>query len=269
MRERVSCSIENHVALVTLDRADKHNALDMPMFEALSEVGDQLAGDSSIRAVVLTGAGKNFCAGIDVSLFAAATPQAMMQAMEPAGTSPANLFQRAAYVWREVPVPVICAVNGVAFGGGLQVALGADLRIAHPDARFSIMEIQWGLIPDMAITTTLARYLQADRLKELAWTGRKFDGREALELGVVSALREDPLQAANELASRIVARSPDAVRAIKQLFDAAWSLPPRDALALEARLQREILGRPNQVEAVKANVEGRAPRFANPEPGDR
>lgn len=269
MHQRVRCSVEDHVAVVTLDRADKHNALDTAMFEALAAAGDWLAGEASVRAVVVTGAGTNFCAGIDTSVFEESAPATLVEALAPVGGSPANVFQRAAYVWREVPVPVICAISGVAYGGGLQVALGADLRFARPDARFSIMEIHWGVIPDMAITTTLARYLQADRLKELAWSGRKFDGREALELGVVTALYEDPLGSALETARMIASRSPQAVRATKKLFDTAWHLPAQEALALEAALQLSVLGQRNQIEAVRANLEGRAPDFTDPGPDER
>jgi enoyl-CoA hydratase/carnithine racemase len=262
---RVLCSVEGHVAVVTLNRADKHNAVDMGMFEALATVGDRIASDPAVRAVVLHGAGANFCAGIDVAVFQGGAVGDLARSMAPAGPSPANLFQRAAYVWREVPVPVICAVTGIAYGAGLQIALGADLRFARPDARFSVMEIKWGLIPDMAITTTLHRLLPADKLKELVWTGRVFDGEEAARLGVVTALHEDPLGQARALAAEIVTRSPDAIRADKRLIDDAWCLAPDQALRLEARLQLAVLGRPNQVEAVRANRENRAPEFADPE----
>lgn len=267
MSERVLLSVEDRVAVVTLNRADKHNAVDLAMFEALAAAGDRIAADQAIRAVVLHGAGEHFCAGIDVGIFRGREASDLARSLAPAAPSPANLFQRAAYVWRELPVPVICAVTGVAYGAGLQIALGADLRFARPDARFSVMEIKWGLIPDMAITTTLARLMPADKLKELVWTGRVFDGEEAAQIGVVTALDEEPLSAARALAADIATRSPDAIRAAKCLIDGAWSLPPDEALQLEARLQLTVLGQHNQVEAVRANLENRMPRFADARQG--
>lgn len=265
MTERVKVSVEKHVASVMLNRPEKHNALDLDMFEALAEAGQQLTRDRAVRAVVLEGAGVNFCAGIDTGMFAAGDSIINPAAMSPVPGSPANLFQRAAYVWRELPVPVICAIHGTAFGGGLQIALGADLRYARPDARLSIMEIKWGLMPDMAITTTLCRCMPADRIKELAWTGRIVDGQEACDLGLVTAVHDNPSQAAHDTAAGIAGKSPDAIRAIKQLFDEAWSLPAPDALKLEATLQMKLLGERNQVEAVMANIERREPRFCDPD----
>ena len=265
MTERVTLTVKDHVATATLNRPDKHNALDRAMFEALEATGRQIAADPSIRVVVLEGAGPNFCTGIDTSTFTSGGSTFDPETMQPREDSPANLWQRAAYVWREVPVPVICAITGIAYGGGLQVALGADLRYAAADARFSVMEIKWGIIPDMGITTTLTRCMPADKLKELALTGRIVNGAEAHELGLVTALHDDPRQAARETAAEIAAKNPDAIRAIKRLFDSAWGLPDADALKLEASLQLSVLGKPNQVEAVMANVEGRSPRFADTE----
>lgn len=261
MTERVRVSVRDHVAEVTLNRKDKHNALDLAMFEALAAAGDELAADGSVRAVVLRGAGDNFCAGIDTSLIAAGADAVDPALLEPRPPSPANLFQRAAFVWREVPVPVICAVTGVAYGGGLQIALGADLRYARPDAKLAIMEIRWGIIPDMAITTNLARCMPADRLKELALTGRVVDGTEAEHLGLVTRVYDDPLAAARTAAATIAGCSPDAIRGIKRLFDEAWSLRDADALKLEAELQLGLLGGVNQREAVAAAMERREPRF--------
>ncbi len=266
MTERVTVSIDDHVAVVQLNRPDKHNAVDLRMFEALAETGQRLANNAAVRAVVLDAAGANFCAGIDISIFQQADSPIGAAAMAPGAASPANVFQHAAYVWREVPVPVICAISGIAYGAGLQIALGADLRYARPDARLSIMEIKWGIIPDMAITTTLCRLMPLDKIKELAWSGRIVDGEEALSLGLVTALHEDPSQAARDAARQIAGQSPDAVRRIKRLFDSAWDLPAADALKLEADLQLELLGGANQVEAVMANIEKRAPDFTDPKP---
>lgn len=261
MKNRVSISREGRVGVVMMDRADKFNALDLAMFRALGEAADSIAADKSIRAVVLHGAGENFCAGIDTGIFGDAEVGNDASLMAPVEPSAANLFQRAAYAWRELPVPVICAVQGIAYGGGLQIALGADLRIAAPDAQFSIMEARWGLVPDMAITTTLRNVVPADRIKELAWSARVFSAQDALEYGMVTAVETDPLAAALSRAGEYAAQSPDAIRGIKKLVNAAWQLTEAEALALEARLQSAIMGSPNQREAVAANLQKRVPEF--------
>jgi enoyl-CoA hydratase/carnithine racemase len=258
MGDVLKIDVRGHVADVMLNRPDKHNALNLELFAALGEAGAELARDRSVRAVVLHGAGENFCSGIDISVFAGAGAGIENSMLEPADGGAANFFQRAAYAWRELPVPVLCAVQGAAFGGGLQVALGADLRYARPDARFSIMEIKWGLIPDLAISTTLRHLVPLDKAKELAWSGRVVDGDEALSLHLVTALHDDPLAAAFDMAEAIAGRSPDAIRGIKALFNRAWQMGDADALSLEAALQRDIL---NQREAVQANFESRAPAF--------
>ena len=267
MTERVKLTIDDHVAIVTLDRPDKRNALDLPMFEALRSTGRRLMQEPGVRAVVLQGQGDHFCAGIDVSVFGSGNVAELGTMLDPLDDSPANLFQAAAYTWREVPVPVICALAGTVFGGGLQIALGADLRFAHPDARFSIMEIKWGLVPDMAITATLPRIMAVDKAKELAFTGRIVAGAEAEAIGLVTALHDDPKQAALDTARSIATQSPDAVRAIKRLLDRSVDLPVEAALRLEAELQLTVMGRPNQVEAVRANFERREPEFGDPPPG--
>ena len=263
MTSRVTFSIVDHVARVTLNRPDKHNAIDYQMFAELADVGQELAKDQSVRAVILHGAGEHFCAGIDISVFQQQEPVATAEAMAPCEDSPANLFQRAAYVWREIPVPVICAIHGAAYGGGLQIALGADLRFAAPDARLSIMEIKWGLIPDMAISTTLRGIVPVDIAKSLAWSGKVIAGDDALRLGLVTEIHNDPLQAADEMARSIANKSPDAIRAVKQLINESWALSEAAALQLEARLQMSLLGQQNQIEAAKANMEGRPPEFSD------
>lgn len=265
MSDSVDVTIDKNLAIVTLNRPEKANAVSLEMFDALGDAGETLATEKAVRAVVLRGAGANFCAGIDVSIFGHddAVIDAVIDAesMAPGAQSPANRFQRAAYVWRELPVPVICAITGVAFGAGLQIALGADLRYATADAKFSIMEIKWGLIPDLAISTTLRNILPVDRVKELAWTGRVVDGNEALELGLITGLHDDPLAAAMQMARDICAKSPDAVQAMKRLANSAWQLTEIEALALEATLQLGVLAGENQREAVQANIEKRVPRF--------
>ena len=260
MSDSLTIAVDEHVATVTLNRPDKANAVNLEMFDALTEAGRDLAANRSVRAVVLAGAGDNFCAGIDVSLFQGGF-DFDAGALAPLEGSPANRFQSAAYVWRELPVPVICAIRGVAFGAGLQIALGADLRYARPDASLAIMEIKWGLIPDMGLSTTLRDILPVDKAKELAWSGRPVSGAEAHAMGLVTALHDDPLAAAMEAAAGIRERSPDAIRATKRLVNSAWRLTDTDALALEAELQLGVLGKKNQLEAVMANVQKRVPDF--------
>jgi enoyl-CoA hydratase/carnithine racemase len=255
--------MDGHVALVTLNRPEKYNALDLPMFNALGEAADSLARETKVRAVVLHGAGDNFCAGIDISVLTDPNVPIDESMLAPLTPSAANLFQRAAYAWRELPVPVICALNGTTFGGGLQIAAGADLRYAAVDTRFSIMETKWGLIPDMAISTTLRDIVRPDQLKELAWSARIFGAAEALQLGIVTAIHDDPLAAAIKVAQECATKSPEAIRGIKRLVNEAWHLTEAEALALEAKLQLGIIGSANQTEAVLANLEKRRPEFTD------
>ena len=263
MGNTVKVDTDAHVANVTLHRPEKMNAVSLEMFARLGEIGDSIAADRSVRAVVLSGAGDCFCAGIDTAIFANDGVGLDASAMAPQASSPANLFQRAAYVWREVPVPVICAIQGVAFGAGLQIALGADIRYATPAARFSIMEAKWGLIPDMAISVTARGVVPMDRIKELAYTAKVIDAVEALEMGLITAIHDDPLAAAEKTAHDIASRSPTAVRSMKQLFGKTTSATDSEALALEARLQLALLGGEHQREAVLAGMEKRTPNFSD------
>lgn len=265
MKARLLVEIDGNIAIVRLNRPDKNNAIDLEMFEAFIETGGQLAVNKTLRAVVLTGAGEHFCAGIDLSVFQGAGIDAVSGGlMEPGKTSPANFFQSAAYVWREIPVPVIAAMRGVVYGGGLQIALGADIRYATADARLSVMEVKWGIIPDMAITSTAQHVIPLDRLKELAYTGRVISGVEALEQGLITAIKDNPLEAATDLAREIALRSPEAIRAIKKLFDESWHTGTKESLQFEAKLQKSVMGTPNQIEAVTANLQKRKPQFKDP-----
>jgi enoyl-CoA hydratase/carnithine racemase len=265
MNDRIDLEIENHVALVHINRPEKHNALDREAFEALLATGEALGRNSSVRAVVLAGAGESFCSGIDMSVFdsegVAAAKEELMQLRGPTG----NLYQSAATVWRELPVPVIAAVHGVAYGAGLQIAMGADIRVAAPSARFSIMEIRWGIIPDMGLTVTMRHVVPADKIRLLAYTGKVIDGTDALRLNLVTELNDDPLGAARQLAAAIAERSPEAVRAIKSLLNESLDEPPAEALRREAQLQLSLLGSAGNREAVMANLHKRAPRFEDPE----
>ena len=261
MGDRIEISVKDHIADVVLNRPEKLNALDQEMFQALADAADEIGRDKSVRAVVLHGAGGNFCAGIDISALGANQLDFAEALATPLSPSPANFFQRAAFAWRELQVPVICALEGVVYGGGMQIALGADIRFASPDAKLSIMESKWGLVPDMSLTVTLRGLVPPDRVKELAWTARVLDSAEAQALGLITAVADDPLSASFELAAECAARSPDAIRGIKTLVNQAWPLPDADALALEAELQSRIMGRPNQIEAVQANMARRKPVF--------
>jgi enoyl-CoA hydratase/carnithine racemase len=233
------------------------------MFLALREAQHQLLDDPGVRAVVLHGEGPSFCSGLDIAAVAAGELDLEEMIGRPADED-ANLAQTVAYGWRTLPVPVIAAVHGACFGGGLQIALGADVRIVAPDARLSVMEIKLGLLPDMAITTTLPRLLPVDKAKELTFSGRIVDGAEALELGLATRVAAAPLPAAVELAQGIASKSPTAIRAIKRLFDEAWTEPPARSLRLETELVRTLLGSPDQIEAVRASFTGETPNFADP-----
>ena len=254
----------NGVATVTMVRPDKHNALDQPMFEGLVNAAEQVAGDASVRAVVLHGEGKSFCSGLDVASFMSGEGGTGVLLAREEGRL-ANLAQRVAYDWSLVPAPVIAAIHGNCFGGGLQIALGADIRIAAPDSKLSIMEVKWGLVPDMGITQTLPRLVPIDVAKELTFSGRIVSGSEALELGLVTRADEDPLSAALSLAEEISQKSPDAVRAAKRLYDETWaSNDTAAALVLESELQTGLIGKPNQIAAVMAGMSGERPVFADP-----
>lgn len=268
MSDRVVVSIEGNLALVRLNRPEKHNALDHEAFRELIDAGEKLALERTVRAVVLAGAGESFCAGIDRSVLTGGDAVLANDLMLPLEHGSANFYQRAALVWRELPVPVIAAIHGVAFGAGLQVALGADIRIASPSARFSIMEIRWGIIPDMGISVTARNVLREDQLRLLACTGRTIDGTAALACGLVTELDDDPGAGARRLASELASRSPDALRALKSLLNASLGEPAEAALRREAGLQRSLFGTGNQREAVMANLQQREPHFADP-PADR
>jgi enoyl-CoA hydratase/carnithine racemase len=234
------------------------------MFEGIIGAADRLTREPGVRAVVLHGEGPSFCSGLDLTSMMS-DPAGLPGMIDRLRAGVPTWFQRASYDWASVPAPVIAAVHGHCLGGGLQIALGADIRIAAPDARLSVMEIKWGLIPDMSITRTLPRLVGIEVAKDLTYTGRVFSGEEALRLGVVARLSEDPLAAARELAVEIAGRSPDAIRAAKRLFDEAWSGPANETLALEAELQAGLLGSPNQLAAVMAGMAKQPPEFTDPD----
>jgi enoyl-CoA hydratase/carnithine racemase len=270
MDDRVQLTISDGVADVRLVRADKMNALDAAMFEALVATAKRLATEKGLRAVVLSGEGRAFCAGLDMGRFAAMKEEggngvAGGEARDLTARTHgiANFPQMAVWGWRELPVPVIAAVHGVAFGGGFQLALGADMRFLSADARMSIMEIKWGLVPDMAGTPILASLVRDDILRELTYTGRVFSAQEALTYGLATRICDDPRAAALEVARDIAGKSPDAIRAAKRMLN-KLSVDPALALLAESIEQQKLIGSPNQSEAVRANIDKRAPRFVDP-----
>jgi len=263
MNDRVTIEIDDGIAEVTLNRPDKLNAFDAAMFAAVSAAGERLRDEPGLRAIILSGAGRGFCTGIDTALlmgFAGNIEGLRAEIQTPPPGQAANRFQHPCTIWADLPVPVIAALHGVAYGAGLQLALGADLRIAAPSTQLSIMETRWGLIPDMGLTKRLPALMRADQALDLILTARVIDAPEAAALGLVTRLADEPLHAAREAARARGARSPDAVRGAKALVRAAW--PGGDAhLELEARLQAAIIGAPNQIEAVMAGMQKRAARF--------
>lgn len=266
MNDRVSIKIENHVADVRLTRADKMNALDPAMFQAIIAAGEELAATKAIRAVVLSGEGRSFCAGLD------------MASMDSVGSNPSggssnsliartygnsNDFQQVAMLWRKLSVPVIAAVHGVCFGGGLQIASGADIRVVAPAARMSVMEMKWGLIPDMAGYVLWRGLVREDILRELTYTNREFSGAEALALGFATFIDETPHARAMAIAAEIASRNPDAMREAKALFNEFQDMDEDAILMAESERQARVIRRPNQVEAVMSQMQKRAAAFVD------
>jgi enoyl-CoA hydratase/carnithine racemase len=261
------------VVELQLARADKMNALDPAMFDALIAAGEALRDDKTVRAVVIAGRGKAFCAGLDMASFQRMQEGAGSGVLGEGAAGAdlvarthgiSNAAQQVAMVWREVPVPVIAAVHGVAFGGGLQVALGADIRLVAPDTRMSVMEIKWGLVPDMGGMVLMRELARDDVVRELTYTGRIFSGEEALQIGFATRVCADPLAEALQMAHDIAQKSPDAIRAGKRLLNGSASQTAAELLMAESVEQKALIGSANQAEAVKANMERRAPRFSAP-----
>jgi len=272
VEDRIRITIDNGIADVRMIRAAKMNALDPAMFDALAEAGAKLRADPALRAVVLSGEGRAFCAGLDMGSFARMAGKDGAGSPLTAGNLAerthgiANWAQHVVWQWRELPVPVIAAVHGVAFGGGFQLALGADMRYAAPGTRLSVMEVKWGLVPDMAGTQLMRHLARDDVVRELTYTGRVFAAEEALGYGFVTRIVEDPHAAAMAVAREIAEKSPDAIRAAKRLLNIAPVSEPRAGLVAEAVEQQQLIGSANQAEAVRANLEQRPPRFADPVP---
>lgn len=274
MSDRVSITVDNGIADVRLNRPDKLNALDQAMFQGIVDAGEGLKGDRAVRVVVLSGEGRGFCAGLDFGSFqamagdgaadAGAEPERdrSLGAIGDTGGRITHLGQQAAWVWQELEVPVIAAVHGAALGGGLQIALGADLRIVAPDAKLSVLEARWGLIPDMTGTVVLPKLVGLDVAKELTFTGRMVSGEEAVRLGLATRTADDPRAAAMELAADLAGKSPDALREGKRLLNLSGTRPLAEQLHDERVTMGSLIGSPNQVEATMAFFEKRAPSFS-------
>ena len=266
-RDRVSIVVDDGVADVRMTRADKRNALDGDMFLGLAEAGEWLKSAGHVRVAVLSGEGSSFCAGLDFATMGALAGGGERPTEGNPGEISAgritHLGQQVCWVWQEVPVPVIAAVHGHALGGGIQVALGADIRIVHPDTQMSVREVHWGLVPDMTGTLMLSQLVRADVAKELVFTARVFDGREGHALGLVTRLSETPYDDAMALARDIAGRSPDAVRGAKRLINGLLHGAAAEQFAAERAVIGSLVGRPNQVEAVMSNFEKRPAAFAD------
>jgi enoyl-CoA hydratase/carnithine racemase len=265
-KELVTLEVSNGVAEIVFNRADSHNSLSLEMFHAIANCGESLQKNKNIRVAILTGKGPSFCSGLDLDIaktlaeMGSEGREVADELVEHRGAI-ANLAQKVCWVWQELPFPVIGALHGVVFGGGFQIAMGCDIRIADPKTKFSIMESRWGLIPDMAITQTIPSVLRKDQAFELALTARIFDSGEAEKIGVVTKVSEDHLGAARDLARTIAAKSPDATKACKRLFNEGWNSSPEEGFKLEAELQRNLLGSWNQKEAALAVFEKRLAEF--------
>lgn len=271
MNDRVTVTMDGGVADVRLVRADKMNALDPAMFAALVETGERLKADGSVRAVVLSGEGRAFCAGLDMGNFqamasgerrpGAGSAGPLVTATRTEGGS--NSAQHAVMVWREIPVPVIAAVHGVALGGGFQLALGPDLRFVAPDTRMSVLEIKWGLVPDMGGVVLMRGLVRDDVARELTYSGRMFSGEEAGQMGIATRVTTDPRGEALAFAHEVAGKNPHAIRAGKRLMNLAMNGDQHAILLAESVEQTALMGSPNQVEAVRASLEKRAAIFSD------
>ena len=271
MSERVVVKHETGIAHVLLNRPEKKNALDDEMFNALLAAARGLADDRGVRAVVISGAGGCFCSGLDLSSLGAiadgslgAQSDEVTQAAADLSPDGANRAQQIGWLWQELPVPVIAAVEGVAYGGGFHIALGADIRFIAPSARIAFVEISWGLVPDLSGTQALRRLVSLDVAKKLVFSGEPVSGEMAVRLGLGTELSDEPLQDALALARTIAGRSPDAIRAAKRLLNGSVRVPVPEGLANEFKESAALMGTPNQIESVVAKLQKRTPNFADP-----
>lgn len=266
MSDRVSLTIDGQIAIVALARPEKRNALDLEMIQAIVETGESLMARTDIRAVVLLGEGPSFCAGLDTATFGLLVAQmAKTGGITTRTHGDSNLFQRATMVWRDLPMPVIAAVHGHVYGGGFQIMLGADMRIAKPDSKFSIREGKWGLVPDMGGMALMPQLARTDLIRKYTYTAEVFLGDDALSGGFVTELNDDPKTRALEIAYDIATKNPDAIRVAKGLIANIEHLDVSDILVAESVAQAKLLGTPNQTEAILAGLEGRMTNYKDPD----
>jgi len=262
MEERVKLTVQDHIAHVSLSRPNKMNALDDEMLTAIIKVGENLHANKSVRVVVLSGEGKAFCAGLDLASFSPdPNKQDLSTRLEERSHGIANIWQKAVWVWRELAVPVIAATHGVVYGGGLQIMLGADIKYVHPDTQLSIMEMKWGIIPDMAGPTLMRLTVRDDIIRELTYTHRIFSGTEAVQYGFATHVSEEPLKDAMVLAKEIASKNPTAIVKSKKLLNTVPYLNPTDALMMESISQKEVMDNKNQLEAVFSSLQKREANF--------
>ncbi|TWX49261.1 crotonase/enoyl-CoA hydratase family protein [Colwellia hornerae] len=241
----VLLTIENNIAYVALNRADKHNAINMMMFYQLDKIIKQLQKDKTLRAVIVHGKGVDFCSGLDVKSVMKA-PINILKLLFKWLPGQSNLAQRVSTGWRKIPVPVIMALHGRVWGGGLQIALGGDFRFVEPTATLSILEARWGLIPDMGGSLALKEHLPADQAKLLAMTGKEISAQQALEYHLITEISSDPMASAKALAETLIQQSPDAIAGVKKLYNQVWWRSDRFTLARETFYQLKVMLSKNQ-----------------------
>ena len=252
-KECVTLFIENNIAFVTLNRAEKRNALDMAMFKAVDKISRHLKQNRKIRAVIVQANGEDFCSGLDIKSVLS-TKSSALTLLAKWLPGQANLAQRVSYNWRKIPVPVIMVIQGRCWGGGLQIALGGDFRFATTDASFSIMEGKWGLIPDMGANLALRELVAKDVALKLTMTAEVISAATALGYGLITGVSDEPLRQAKQLVAQITERSPDAVAAVKKLYQQNWFKAEWLMLAKESYYQVKILIGTNQNRAVKKQL---------------
>ncbi|NNK16272.1 MAG: crotonase/enoyl-CoA hydratase family protein [Sulfitobacter sp.] len=259
---RVTVTYENHIAFVRLTRADKMNAVDQEMIDGIISAGQEVAA-SDARVAVISGEGKAFCAGIDITGLSGMMGQKPADVLMPRthGHGTTNQWQEVAMIWHRMEIPVIAAIHGVCFGAGIQLALGCDIRIAAPGTRFAVMEMKWGIVPDMGGMLLLPKLVRSDVLRRLTYTAEQVETEQAERWGLVTEVAEDPLTAAMELAATIAGKSPSAIRAAKKLIHLAETEEAQDVLEAESRIQSKLIGKPDQMEVIAAQMQKRAPDF--------
>ena len=256
---RVNIEIKDHIAVVTFNRPEKMNALDPAQFDAIIAAGEEVNNNASVRVVVLRGEGRAFCAGLDISAMQGG--EAVSDSVIPRTHGIANKWQQAAWTWRACQVPVIVAAHGVVFGGGLQIMLGGDIKYIAPDTKCSIMEMKWGLIPDMAGTQLMRHSVRDDIIRELTYTNRVFSGEEAVAYGFATHVSDDPFADAMKLATEIASKSPSAMVKAKKVLNEAPYLNPEEGFMMESVQQDLIIKKKNQLEAIYSSMQKRAGNF--------